>query len=72
MSNDQIDDLKQFITTTVSQQLSDFERRLTSRIDGLEKKMDEGFAGVGDAIAEINDKIDNHDTRLTNLESAQA
>jgi archaellum component FlaC len=72
MQDDQIDDLKQFITTTVSQQLTDFEQRLNGRIDGLEKKMDEGFAGVGDAISEINDKIENHDTRLTNLESAQA
>jgi hypothetical protein len=72
MDDDQLDDLKQFITSTVSQS----EQRLTGRIDGLEKKMDDGFNGVGEAIAEINDRMDKRDaevdTRLSNIESAQA
>jgi hypothetical protein len=79
MQDDQIDDLKQFIASTVSQT----EQRLTERIDkmdvhldSLEKKVEDGFSGVGEAIAEINDSMEKRNTevndRLTNLESAQA
>lgn len=62
MNDDQLDDLKDFVSTTVLQT----EARLTERIDGLEQKMDDGFAGVGEAIAGINERIDDNYTKLDN------
>jgi len=54
VDDDQLDDLKQFVSATVSQT----EARLTEKIDKLEQKVDDGFAGVGEAIEEIHTQID--------------
>jgi tetrahydromethanopterin S-methyltransferase subunit G len=79
MNDNQIDDLKQFITATVSQseqrlgeRIDNVEQTLTKRIDDLEHKMEEGFAGVSEAIEGINQHQDEQDARLTDLESAKA
>lgn len=68
MNDAQLNDLKQFITGKVSQT----ESHLSERIGRLEKKMDEGFAGVGEAIEVVIAHIDSSPTvvnqRLTNLE----
>jgi hypothetical protein len=68
MKDEQLDDLKQFIEATVSQT----EARLTQKIDALEQKMDDGFAGVGDAIEEIHKVTGDHEVRITGLEQQAA
>jgi hypothetical protein len=68
MNDTQIDDLKQFITATVSQTESRLESRLGGKIDRLEKKVDDGFAAIGDIITDLQDQHDNHEKRLTTLE----
>ncbi len=69
MNEDKIDDLKQFIQATVSQS----EMRLEEKINNLENKMSDGFAGVADALEDINAHVeDRHsvvDQRLTILEA---
>lgn len=75
MNTDQLDDLKQFITATVSQSEARLEERLGGRIDSLEQKvddgfvrleakMDDGFAGIGDAIEAIHLRIDDNETSI--------
>lgn len=68
MTDDQLDDLKQFFAATIGQT----ENRLGARIDAievrmsnLEEKVDSGFAG----IAEI---FEQHDARITALEQKTA
>lgn len=81
MKEDVIDDLKQFIATTVSQQLSgvatkDDIARLEGRFDKLEQKVDDVQASIGDALATSNDAIDaqlqDHELRITSLEHKPA
>ena len=83
MNDDTITDLKQFITATVSQQVSTVKDDLSELVElvkeenkQLKTQMEEGFAGVGDAIEAITQsiepKIDDHEARITNLESQAA
>jgi hypothetical protein len=62
MNDDQLDDLKQFIAATVSQA----EMRLDQKIDQGHKEMQDGFAGVAEAIEQINTKIDEQKTTVDN------
>jgi tetrahydromethanopterin S-methyltransferase subunit G len=72
MSDHQLEDLKQFIAAMISQSEVRLETRLTKRIDNLEQKVDDGFAGVGEALDEINTRLDKRDAevdgRLSKLE----
>jgi hypothetical protein len=82
MNEEQFADLKQFITSTVSQT----ETRLGERIDkvedrltSLEQKMDDGFAAVAESIDAIHTSLDKHDKtnkafnqRLTKIEQRTA
>jgi tetrahydromethanopterin S-methyltransferase subunit G len=71
MNDDQLDDLKQFITATVSQteaRLGGRIGRVEARIDkvadrltNMEQKMDDGFAAVAEAIDTIHTRLDEHD-----------
>ncbi len=54
MNDEQLDDLKQFIVATVLQT----EAHLDEKIDLLQKEMNDGFAGVGEAIDGINTRTD--------------
>lgn len=72
MDQAQLDDLKQFITATVSQSEARLEERLGGRIDRLEQKMDDGFAGIAEAIEQIHDHNAETDRRLTKLEQRHA
>lgn len=62
----QLDDLKQFVDGRISQT----EARLDGRMDQLEENMNQGFAGVGDAIEQIHTQLSNHETRITMLENS--
>jgi hypothetical protein len=79
MDDDQLDDLKQFITTTVSQT----EARLTERIDKLETKVDklevkletkiDDVDAKADAILEaVGESFDNHEVRIKKLETSHS
>ncbi len=72
MNEEQFDDLKQFIVTTVSQT----EASIKDKMDNIQIEMLEGFAGVGEAIdalgADIDERghkqskrLDNHELRCS-------
>lgn len=72
MDDHQLDDLKQFIAAAVSQtetHLGDRIGKLEVGLEALRKEMLDGFAGVGEAIEEINKQVDE---RLTKLEQQAA
>lgn len=84
MNDDVIQDLKQFITSTVSQQTADLhedfdklDNRLTTRMDGLEAKFDKLEVKIDDVDAKVDtileavgDRLDNHEVRIQKLETA--
>jgi len=70
MDEDQLADLKQFIAATVSQATADMPTK--EDFLHLEQKMDDGFAGIGEAIERINDEHTVIDQRLTKLEQQTA
>ncbi|HSH17770.1 MAG TPA: hypothetical protein VK978_00140 [Candidatus Saccharimonadales bacterium] len=87
MTDEQLNDLKQFFRTEVSQSEARIKtgptadltaslggqiNELREEIGKLRQEMHEGFAAVGDAIAGIHDKFDNHETRITVLEHKPA
>lgn len=72
MNDAQLDDLKQFIDSRISQtegRLGERIDNIESRLDALRKEMLDGFAGVGEAIEEINKQFDD---RITKLEQQTA
>lgn len=70
MDDDQINDLKQFIAATVSQ--STALLATNDDLKRLEQKIDDGFAGVGEAIEELHKQQSDTDQRLTKLEQQAA
>lgn len=65
MNDQQLEDLKQFIDTRISQAEARFDENLEEKLEALRKEMLDGFTGVGEVIEEINKQIDE---RLTKLE----
>lgn len=79
MNDDAIEDLKQFIGVTVSQQTFDISsdiKRLDNRISELDanlsKKIEDLSDSVAEAIQSSNDSVDaqlkDHDQRILKLE----
>lgn len=68
MKDEQLDDLKQFIVSQISQSESRLETKLGTKIEESREEMQNGFAGVGEAIEQIHNITDNHENRLTKLE----
>jgi hypothetical protein len=79
MNEDQLDDLKQFITTTVSQATADMATKndianmaTKEDIASLRQEMLDGFAGVSEAIEQIHEQAEIQeaevDRRFTKLE----
>ena len=63
MTDDQLEDLKQFIDSRISQSESITNgkfAKVDAKIEALRQEMLGGFAGVGEAIEEINHRIDQH------------
>ncbi|MEK7095804.1 MAG: hypothetical protein AAB896_00725 [Patescibacteria group bacterium] len=69
MNDEQLEDLKQFIDTRISQAEVRFDENLEEKLEALRKEMLDGFTGVGEAIEEINKQVDE---RLTKLEQHAA
>ncbi|MBI2592355.1 hypothetical protein HYW36_02650 [Candidatus Saccharibacteria bacterium] len=69
MNDQQLEDLKQFIDTRISQAEARFDENLEEKLEALRKEMLDGFIGVGEAIEEINKQVDE---RLTKLEQETA
>jgi hypothetical protein len=83
MDEDQLDDLKQFVATTVSQTEKRLDAKFTHEITqvrnelrALRGEMMDGFSGVGEAIETIHDLMTKRDAevdkRLTRLEQQAA
>lgn len=82
MDEDTVTDLKQFIAATITQQTSDIKEDIAGIKDDigrLEQKVDDGFAGVGEAIEGINQRFEEQDDknkvverRLTKFEQQTA
>ncbi len=79
MNDDAIQDLKQFIAVTISQQTSDIIGRLDGidvRLDSVEGKIDELSKSVAEALDTTNDVTDtqlkDHEERIMALEHKAA
>ena len=81
MNDDQFDDLKQFISATVSQATAsmatkDDLNKLDIKIDRLELKVDELSAHVAEALdnqsSATDDQLRDHEVRIVKLESQAA
>jgi hypothetical protein len=72
MNDEQLDDLKQFIDSRISQSEQLLKAEFTQQLQITNQKIDDGLAGVGEAIEQINNRLDKRDKdvdqRLTNLE----
>jgi len=72
MNDQQLDDLKQFIDSRLSQSEQSIKDELKTEIEQLRTEMHDGFAGVGEAVEQINHHLDEKyeelNGRLTNLE----
>jgi len=63
MNEEQLEDLKRFIDSKISQS----EANTSEKLEAIRKEVQEGFSGVGDAVEEINKQVDE---RLTKLEQS--
>lgn len=76
MNDQQLDDLKQFIEARLSQTEQSIKDDIKKDIEKLRAEMHDGFAGVGEAVDEINKRIEEQskeqDQRLTRLEQQSA
>ena len=73
MNDDTIQDLKQFISATVHQEIAGLEERLENMIDS---RSDEILSAIGDTTSDrfdsVEEDVKNLDTRVTRLESNPA
>ena len=76
MNEEQLNDLKQFVDTTVGQseaRLKDFIKETVSASETrLTQRMDDGFGGAGQAVVVTQDDLDKLDRRVTKLEQQTA
>jgi uncharacterized coiled-coil DUF342 family protein len=79
MNDEQLDDLKQFIDSRISQSeqrirddLNQDMAELKRELNQTNKTIDGGFTGIAEAIEQINNRLDRRDQevdqRLTKLE----
>lgn len=66
MSDDQLEDLKQYMDsrfTAIDRRFNDIDSRfdsVDSHLVELREEMRDGFAGVGEAIEGVNDRLDSY------------
>jgi len=74
MNDDTVQDLKQFISTTVSQEMANLATK--DDINRLESKIDDLSGSVAEALENTNETTDtqlkDHDKRITRLERKAA
>ncbi len=76
MKDDTIQDLKQFIAATVSQQTGDLKGDLEEKIDKLDTKLSQKIDNLSVSIGEtleassepIESQLKNHEKRISKLE----
>jgi hypothetical protein len=72
MNDEQLDDLKQFIDARMSQSEQRISAEFNQQLQITNRKIDDGLAGVGEAIEQLNNRLDKRDEdveqRLTKLE----
>jgi hypothetical protein len=72
MNDEQLDDLMQFIDARISQSEQRMSAGFKEQLQITNQKIDDGLAGVGEAIEQINNRLDKRDQevdqRLTKLE----
>ena len=63
MDQDQFEDIKVLVQTTANNTKTNLQKDLEPKIDNnlnrIERKIDDGLAGVGDAISNLSDHIDD-------------
>jgi hypothetical protein len=75
MNDQQLEDLKQFIDSRISEsqtsleskidsRISESQTSLESKIEDLRLEMNDGFAGVAEAIEVINERLDDRDKKV--------
>ena len=76
MNDDTINDLKQFIAATVTQQISDVRSDIKDLDDKLSVKIDDLAVSVADALESTNEDTDvrlkDHAQRIAHLEQKAA
>lgn len=80
MNQDMLEDLKQFVTVTISQQLSLQTDELRKEMEKLEHNLSGQIQELSDSVAEAmsdsNEEVDkqlkNHEHRITTLETKSA
>lgn len=72
MNDDQLDDLKQFIDSRMSQTEARIEENIDSKLNVVREEINDKVGGIADAIEQIHELIDSEHTttnrRLTKLE----
>ncbi len=79
MTNDDIQDLKQFIEATISQQLTmqtseivDHLKKHDQQFKEQDEKLDEILTAVGESLHHQDVRLNDHDDRLRKLERTTA
>jgi hypothetical protein len=79
MNDQQLDDLKAFLDTRLTQtevslrdEMEEMGHRLEEKIEQLSQRMDDGFAGIADIIEHTNGRIDAHDHEIAELKQQAA
>ena len=80
MKDEQLDDLKQYFSTEISQSEARIKSEITADLGGslnriiseLRTDMNSGFAAIAQIFNDVHDSIDDHETRLTKLEQQVA
>jgi LPS O-antigen subunit length determinant protein (WzzB/FepE family) len=72
MKKAEFDDLKQFMISLISQSEVRLESMIDKKLNKLESKMDDGFAGIAEVVENIIENTDakfkNHEKRILKLE----
>ena len=73
MNYDILQDLKQFISSTVSQATADLAKDISDLETNIDKRFNEVMAAVSDGVTESHDAVqqqfDDHEQRIVNLEA---
>jgi Na+/phosphate symporter len=77
MTDDQVSDLKLFMTTVIRSEVNAaLDEKLDEKLTPIHQKIDDLTAFVQDAVTTSNDanqeQLDDHEVRITRLEKATA